>query len=387
MTATERTRQQLDPAGSTGVAPVAIFLLLGAFLYAVFMTVRGEAEISNPVFAGLALALLAIAGAIVISGSSPTRAPLTARTHAAAHTVAVLAILCEAVGQWGTNMFIRDDWGPVTLGILLVALGPYRPAKEIAGAGMLSAVTIGVITCFEASSLVTSGPLLAFVVMAVTPMLALCFSAAMFSDGVVTSIERWQDRAKAASVSLVRELREGIARSVQQDRITILNRDVLPFFNEVLARDTLTTADRDRARMIADAIRQVMVEEVDRSWLESLLAYPAVDPTNRPEAVRIIVNDPHRVASAMTVAQRTAIRALFVALIAIPGCSRDHARIVLSRHGDRNHGVITARVPISEHAMRSTFAPFLAVMRAVFTSLEVDFVQPELTLRFSYDHD
>ena len=387
MTTIERTRQQLDPAGSTGVAPVAIFLLLGAFLYAVFMTVRGEAEISNPVFAVLALALLAIAGAIVIYGSSPTRAPLTARTHAAAHTIAMLAILCEAVGQWGTNMYIRDDWGPVTLGILLVALGPYRPAKEIAGAGMLSAVTIGVITYFETPSLVTSGPLLACVAVAVTPMLALCFSAAMFSDGVVTSIERWQKRAKAASVSLVRELREGIARSVQQDRITILNRDVLPFFTDVLARDTLTTADRDRARMIADAIRQVMVEEVDRSWLESLLEYTAVERTNRPEAARIIVHDPHRVASVMTVAQRTAIRALLVAFITIPGFSRDQLRIVLSRHGDRNQGVITARVPVSDHVMRSTFAPFLAVMRAVFITLEVDFVQPELTLRFSYDHD
>ena len=252
---------------------------------------------------------------------------------------------------------------------------------------MLSAVTIGVITYFETPSLVTSGPPLACVAVAVTPMLALCFSAAMFSDGVVTSIERWQKRAKAASVSLVRELREGIARSVQQDRITILNRDVLPFFTDVLARDTLTTADRDRARMIADAIRQVMVEEVDRSWLESLLEYTAVERTNRPEAARIIVHDPHRVALVMTVAQRTAIRALLVAFITIPGFSRDHLRIVLSRHGDRNQGVITARVPVSDHVMRSTFAPFLAVMRAVFITLEVDFVQPELTLRFSYDHD
>ena len=386
MTTIERTRQQLDPVGSTGVAPVTIFLALGAFIYAVFMTVRGEAEISNPVFASLALALLAIAGAIVISGSSPNRAPLTARTHAAAHAIAVLAILSEAVGQWGTNAFIRDDWGPVTLGILLVSLGPYRPAKEIACAGMLSAITIALITYFQVPWLVTSGPPLAFIVAAVTPMLALCFSAAMFSDGVVTSIERWQKRAKAASVSLVRELREGIARSVQQDRITILNRDVLPFFSEVLARDTLTAADRDRARMIADAIRQVMVEEVDRSWLESLLEHAGVELRSRPGAAQVIVDDPHRVAPVMTVAQRTAIRALLVVFLTIPGFNRDHLRIVLSRDGNRNHGVITAQVPITDHILRSTFAPFLAVMRAVFTNLEATFGRSELTLRFSYDN-
>ena len=387
MTTVERTRQQLDPVGSTGVAPVAIFLALGAFIYAICMTVRGVVEISNPIFASLALALLAIAGAIVITGSSPKRTPLTAGTHAAAHTVAVAAIVCEAVGQWGTNAFIRDDWGPVTLGILLVTLGPYRPAKEIAGAGMLSAVTIGSITYIQVPWLVTSGPPLAFIVAAVTPMLALCFSAAMFSDGVVTSIERWQKRSNAASLSLVRELREGIARSVQQDRITILNRDVLPFFTELLARDTLTAADRDRARMIADSIRQVMVEEVDRSWLESLLERAGVERTNRPGAARVIVDDPHRVAPMMTAAQRTAIRALLVVFITIPGFNRDHLRIVFSCDGNRSHGVITAQVPITDHVLRSTFAPFLAVMRAVFTNLETTFGRSVLTLKFSYDND
>ena len=387
MTVIERTRQQLDPAGSTGVAPVAIFLAIGAFLYAVFMTVRGQSEISNPIFASLALALLAIAGLMLISASSPNRAPLTERTHAAIHAIAVLAILCEAVGQWGSNAYIRDDWGPATLGILLVALGPYRPAREIAVGGVCSAISIGILTYFEVPSLVTSGPALAFIALAVTPMLALCFSAAMFSDGVVASIERWQKRAQAASVSLVHEFREGIARSVQQDRVTILNRDVLPFFTEVLARDTITDADRERARTIADSIRRVMVEEVDRSWLEALMELTGVERTNRPGAARVVVDDPHRAASAMTVAQRTAIRALFVAFADHPGFTRDHLRIALSDQGDLNSGVITAQVPVTDSVMRSTFAPFFAVMRAVFTNLEVEFVQSELTLRFSYDHD
>lgn len=387
MTALERTRQQLDPAGSTGVASVAIFLAFGAFLYAVLMTLRGAAEISNPVFANLALALLAIAGLITIPAASPNRAPFTAGSHAAVHTMAMMAIVCEAMGQWGTNAYIRDDWGPVTLGILLVALGPYRPAKEIARSGIVSAVAIGVITCFELPSLVTSGPPLAFVAVAVAPMLALCFSAATFSSGVVESIELWQKRAQAASVSLVREFREGIARSVQQDRVTILNRDVLPFFTEVLSRNTITDADRDRARIVADSIRQVMVEEVDRSWLDSLLEVTGVRYTDLPGAARAVVDDPHHVASAMAVGQRTAIRALLVAFTNIPGFTRDHLRIVLSDADDRHHGIITARVPFTDFVMRSTLAPFIAVMRAVFTNLEVDFVRPELTLRFSYDHD
>jgi hypothetical protein len=386
VTTVERTRQQLDPAGSTGVAPVTIFLCIGAFLYAAFMTVRGQDEISNPVFAGLALALLATAGLMIISASGPNRAPLRERTHAAAHAIAMLGIICEAIGQAGSNAYIRDDWGPATLGILLVALGPYRPAREIAVGGLCSAISIGIITYLEVPSLVTPGPALAFIVAAVSPMLALCFSAALFSNGVVVSIERWQKKAQAASVSLSREFREGIVRSVRQDRVTILNRDVLPFFTGVLARDTITDADRDRARTIADSIRMVMVEEVDRSWLEALIELAGVRRTNRPGAARVVVSDPHRVASAMTVSQRIAIRAFLVAFTDIPGFTRDQLRIVLSDNGGRSRGVIIAQVPFTENITRSNFAPFFAVVRAVFTNMEVDFVQSELTLRFSYDH-
>jgi hypothetical protein len=387
VTTVERTRQQLDPAGSTGVAPVTIFLCVGAFLYAVFMTVRGQDEISNPVFASLALALLATAGLIIISASSPNRAPLTERTHATAHAIVMVGIVCEAIGQAGSNAYIRDDWGPATLGILLVALGPYRPAREIAVGGLCSAISIGIITYLEVPSLVTPGPPLAFIVLAVSPMLALSLAAALFSNGVVASIDRWQKQAQAASVSLSREFREGIARSVRQDRVTILNRDVLPFFTGVLARDTITDADRDRARTIADSIRTVMVEEVDRSWLESLMEHTGVKRTNRPGADRVVVSDPHRVASAMTVRQRTAVRALLAAFTDVHGVTRNQLRIVLSDDGRHTHGVITAQVAFTDYIMRSTLAPFFAVFRAVFTNLEVDFVQPELTLRFSYDHD
>ncbi|MBG6106524.1 hypothetical protein [Frigoribacterium sp. CG_9.8] len=385
MTTLERTRQQLDPVGTAGAAPVAIFLCSGALLYATFMTLRSQSEISHPVFALLALALLGIAALIIICAVTPTRAPLTRGTHVAAHAIALAAIVCEALGQFGSNAFIRTDWGPVTFGVLLVALGPYRPAREIASCGVCSAIVIGVITFLQVPSFVTPGPALAFIALAVTPMLALCLSAAAFSHGVVASIERWQAQAEETSVSLVRELRTGIARSVQQDRVTILNRDVLPFFTGVLARGTVSDIDRDRARSIAESIRQVMVEEVDRSWLESLVESGGVQRRNRPGAARVVVSDPHRVAPAMTVSQRTAIRAFLVAFTDIPDFTRDQLRIIFTDFQGRREGIITAQLPFFDSAMRSAFAPFFAVLRAVFANLEVEYIRPELTLRFSYD--
>ena len=387
MTTVERTRQQLDPAGSTGVAPVTVALSVGAIVYAVVMTLRGASEISNPVLGGLALALLAGAVAVLIRGSASSRAPLTARTHAVATIVAWGAILCESISQWGTNAYIRDDWGPVTLGIIMVALGPYRPARQIAASGIASAVGVGILTYIEVPSLVTPGPPLAFVVLGVTPLLALTFSGAAFSNGLVSSIERWHTRAEVASAGIQREFREGIARSVQQDRVTILSRDVLPFFAEMLARDEVTEVDRVRAREIADAIRRVMVEEVDRTWLEKLIELLGAEHSNRWGAAKGVVDDQQRRAAAMTTGQRTAMRALLVALCDFPDLSRTDLRIAITGEGGESQVVLSARMPLNEFAMRHAFAPFFAVMRAVFTRFDAGYSRNELTLRFSYDHN
>jgi hypothetical protein len=385
MTTVERTRQQLDPAGSAGVVRVTILLTAGGFAYAVVRTVYGANEISNPPFAVLALVLLAVAEVVVIWRSTSAHALLTARTHAVAIILALAAILCEALGQWGTNVYIRDDWGPIALGVILVALGPYRPAWQIAASGVLSALGIGILTLLEVPSLATPGPPFAFVILTVTPTLGLCFAATMFSKGVVASIERWQARAQLASVNLLREFREGITRSVQQDRVTILSRDVLPFFADVLARDEITVHDRARAREIADAIRQVMVEEVDRSWLETLIELAGAELTHQWGAAAEVVDDPCRLATAMNTPQRTAMRALLVVFRDIPEFTRADLRISLVARAGRSRGALTAQLPLTDFAMRSTFAPFFAVMRAVFTEVEVDFTPHELTLRFSYD--
>lgn len=386
MTARERTRQQLDPAGSSGLRAVTISLGIGAFGYALVMTARGIPEISHPVFAVLALIVLAAACVILIIASSPYRAPLTSRIHFLAHVLALGAIVLEAAGQWGTNAYIRDDWGPICLGIILVSLGPYRPAREIASAGVLSAIFIGFLVLLQVDGLITKGPPIAFVVLAVTPMLALCFSAAMFSRGIVESLQRWQHRASEASQSLVTQMRDGIARAVQQDRVSIVNRDVLPFFAGVLATGEITDEDRIRARSIADSIRGVMVEEVDRSWLENMIE-PAGDTEPKDAgAAKVVVNDPERLAPRMIGDQRTAVRALLAALVESPHFDRSAVRIVLSRDDGDCHGRITAELDVADHVARSELAPYFALLGAVFANLDVGFAQSTLTLRFSYEH-
>ncbi|HAM25704.1 MAG TPA: hypothetical protein DCP11_03125 [Microbacteriaceae bacterium] len=381
----ELTRQQIDPAGSTGMRVVTIALTGAAFVYAVALTTTGIPEVTNPAFTVAALAALAVACAILVAMASPYRAPLTARTHFVVHALALAAALFEVIGHWGHNQFIRDDWGAISLGLLLVALGSYRPMREIVTATTVSALFFGFVTLLEVPNLATKASPIAFVIVATVPLLSLGYAAAVFSREIVESISRWQRRASEASRSLVKELRDGITRSVQQDRVTILNRDVLPFFTELLAAGQISNRDRERAREIADSIRRVMVEEVDRSWLENVIELAGGSGPGRSGAAKVVVDDEHRVAALMATDQRTALRALLVALIETSNFDRSDLRISLSRSGPSYHGRLVANLTLSDFLIRSNFAPYFAVIRSVFTDMSIDFDAPTLTLRFSYE--
>jgi hypothetical protein len=379
--AVERTRQQLDPVGTLGNRLLVVLLAVGAFYYGLAMTFRSLDQVSSLWLAILALLWLAAASLTVVVASSQSRAPFTRSSHVVVHLLALGAIALSAASQWGTNRLIQDDFGPVALGILMLALGPYRPAVELAAAGSLSAVFVGFLTLLEVPALDSSVPPVAFVLVGMTPVLALSYASASYSGGLVTSLVRWQRTAMDSVAQRTNRMRDGITRSVRQDRVMILGRDVLPFFGSVLERDTLTAEDKTRAREIADSIRSLMVAEADRTWLEVVAGDDGVDLDRIGKAVV----DPDGRASWMVTDQRTVLRAIIVALLDEPAFVRRTLRIELSGTSTTTHGVLTAGVDDSDYAVRTAFAPYFAVMRVVFAGLQVEFQQPTLTLRFSYE--
>ncbi|WP_349903364.1 hypothetical protein [Parafrigoribacterium humi] len=379
----ERTRQQLDPAGVTGMRPVTIAAAVAAFVYALAMTLREPDHLRYPVLAALALVLLAVACCILVVQSAPLRAPLTATTHFFIHLFALGSATLSVAASWGANRYVADDWAPVSLGILLLALSLYRPSRELAGAGSLAAIYLGFLVLLEVPTLSIPAPPVALVIAAVTPMLAICFGSAVFGASFVSALERWQSRAELATRRMTTQLRAGIVRSVQQDRVTILNKDVLPFFTEVLSRGEVTIADRERAAMIADSIRGLMVAEADRSWLEQVVEHTGYG--RERGHVAGFVHDPHRLAPMITTRQRTAMRALLVALFDEPGFDHQSLRFDFARRGGKCVGVLTAAVDSPDYAVRTALAPYFAVMRVVFSDLHIELSQSRLELRMSYE--
>ena len=380
MTGSEATAQRLDPAGTLGARFLTIVLVVVAFLWAIVFSALALSRGGDAVPAVGALIVLGAACALVASASGKGHGVFTTGIHLTVHALVIASFGLSSWSSWSTTDFSRDQWAPVSLGILMVAVAPYRPARELIAAGTASALVLGIVTFAHAVVVDTTAPPLALAVVAMIGVVALCYGAAMYSRRTVEALLRWHRRADVVAEALADEVRVGIARSVQQDRVTILNRDVVPFFGDLLGRETITDADRDRAREIATAIRSVMVADADRTWLDVV-----VQQTGRPGRTLITVDDPYFLATAMTTAQRTALRAHVVALAADRKVAEGFS-IVLSRHGRLCVGALSVPIHSADHTMRIRYAPIHAVMRVAFDSVSIQTHAPDLIVRFTYEH-
>ena len=380
MTHREQTVQQLDPLAGVNGREVAVFGAVAIVVYAIVMTVFNWQDTDIAWLAVAAIVVLAIDATLLAVVTSPLRPPPSRTVHIVAVSLALLAMVLSALSMFKSNAFIQDDWGTIAVGAVCLILCPYRPPGEQVIAAVLASLFAGLVVLAQSRSLASDFPVFVYVVIALTPLLCMALAGAAFAAIVLRMLRRWQSRANRAVRALADEHREGITRSVQQDQVTILNRDVVPFFAAVFGHDKLTDADRARALEISDNIRRSMVAEVDRSWLDVV-----VGQASRGALGVDAVADPNRAASAMSTDQRTAMRALLVAILSHPGCERDAFSIAITADGARAEGVIRASFSPADPAPRTAFAPYMAVFRVMFADMHVDLAAASLTVQFSYD--
>jgi len=368
--------QVVDPLGAAAARPVTLAAALAALAVGAVATVVGSGELTRPVGAVLALVGVAAAGVVLYLASSPLRAPFRTGAVVAVVVLAALAHVASAWATWGGNPVVRDDWVPLATGVLVLGLCPYRRGRDVLLAGVASAGLVAAVTLVQLPWFTTPVPDAVFVVVAVTPVLALAAAGAAFSTAFVGEVLAWRDRASGAREAALELHRTAVARSVQQDRVTVLNREVVPFFAEVLERGGLTADDVARATVVADRVRAALVEEAERTWLEALLASPA-----RP--ARATVDDPGALAAELRHEQRTVLRAL----LGVLGEGRlvDDVHVAVGAEGHRRRVVVRAAAHAPEAVRRQQLAPWVAVLRVVFDDVRLDASPTALTLEFSYD--
>jgi hypothetical protein len=385
VTLQERTLQRRDPLAAVVGRPTSYVAAVGIPLYAIVMTWAARDDIANPLLAVLAIGMCVASGIILLHESSPLRAPMRRRVLVSIMLPALGALVLSAASTWSQNDYLGDDWAGPASGLYLVALAPYRPAKEIAIAGVITAAVAGAVASVGLGFFVSVGPDAAFLIVAVTPVLALALGSAAFTDVLVRSLDRWGVRARSSFTTMLDERNESIARSVQQDRVTIINKEIVPFLAALVDGAPVTDEVRNRARTIAEHARLVMAAEANLTWLQRVAEGSGrADPATMG-VVRATVHDESRLALHMTTDERTAVRAFLSAVNAHVSFIPRNSSIAIV--GDRGRCLVELRVAMesADRALHGELAPYLAVLRVVFSDLELDNGDAHLTLRFSYE--
>ncbi|MDM7883790.1 hypothetical protein QUG92_01605 [Curtobacterium sp. RHCKG23] len=376
-----RTAQQYDPLGAMGSRPLAVVLGAGGVLWALLVSLLDRDVPGSPTLSALTVLVLAASGAVVVTASSPFRAPFPRWAYVVHVALLAVATVSSVAAQWGPDRNALNDFMCLLTATGIVVVAPYRPWRDLAVGGLVLAAVDAAAWGVSASVFPHQVPVAVAAFLAAAPTLVLTAAAVVFAWTFGGLAERVQIRA--GSYSVARAERDGIAASVQQDRSVILARDVAPFFAELRTREVITDADRARARAIADGIRRAMVADADRTWFE----YAVVVDGGPAEAV----DDPDGLIATLDADQRTVVRTFLRA--ALGAATVDPARFRATVRRADEPGAPAGRVAVrmelavddSDVGIHRTFDPYFAVLRVTFHDLDVAVRPSSLALRFSYD--
>ncbi|KGJ79663.1 hypothetical protein GY21_04350 [Cryobacterium roopkundense] len=381
MSAPDATQQRLDPIGGLAAWPLAPVTALIVVAYAVFSTLTQSGEVQNELFTALGVVAMSLAAGVLVWAALPESAPFERRSTVLMVSLALLGYVFEQLGMWGHNESVHNDFGQIGLGLLIMALAPFRPWREMVAVALGATLVVAFGALAQADSLGGATPPAIFAILAAVQLLAPALAGAAYCRQVVKAIRIWQTDAQRSIHLHTEESRAATSRAVVQQRMASLNASVLPFLDEILARGTVTAADIERARSLAEQVRQSLVAETDHTWLDDLLARERsalAVADGRPALTLPAADDPDRRAARFSARERAALGALLVMLFGQPGF--DPAALSLRLSGRQSEGAeaesfttvaLEASVALSPYRLRRLVHPFVAVLRVEFGQVRV----------------
>lgn len=372
MSARERTVQRLDPIGTLGAMPLVILIGAVIVVYSIYSTVQQSDQILRPSAAGAAEALIIATAAFFVYSARPARAPLGAGAHAVIVVAALTASSLFTASTWWDNRLLQDDWGQVTVALLLLGLALFRPAWEIVVSAAASAVVLGATAMAEFPFLEVRNSPWVYALVVAAPVVILACAGAAYAQVMIAALVSWQQQLRESARRLEPEVRATAARILQQEQATLLNREAVPFLTELLRRGELTPADSERARQIADTLRGHARAEADGGWIRQVLG----------DGDR--VRDPRALSEAMDDGQRAALTAYLDALRGLPGGLERRVTIDFAESSGRALCAVGAQAPSRPRLLRRQLIPYLAVFRQVADGAVLRARGDRILLRFEY---
>ena len=319
------TQQDADPIGGIAAAPLVTIGACLAFGMSVALTILHWDQVRFPIAAVLAVALVAAAGILAMVSATPSRAPFTPERLWVIVALAVGAAIAEYLSTIGANVSYYDDFGPLAIGMLILSVAPYCTWVSLLLSGVLAAAVLSILVLGSGTAVAVDAPIVTLIALNSSAVLALSAAASGYSYAVVAETLAWQREANRAALQRDASLRAGIARSVQQSRVSVLGREVLPFLAGVMTADRISVADADRARELADALRRALKAGIESTWLDDLGA-----DVQLARGILVVVDDPTGAAAELADDQRSALTALVMWL----GDARRSAEVKVAIRAD-----------------------------------------------------
>jgi hypothetical protein len=313
------TQQEADPIGGITAAPIVAIGAALALATSIVLTIAHWSEVRSPWVALFAVGLVAAAGLCAAILASPARAPFRTESLWLVVAIAGGAAIAEYLSTIGSNRFLYDDFGPIVIGMMILSLAPFCTWVSLLLSGVLATAVLSILLIGSPTTTLIAAPIVTLIAVDSVAVLALSAAAAGYSWAIVAMTLAWQREANRAALRRDGDLRAGIARSVQQSRVSVLGREVLPFLAGVMTADRVSIADADRARELAEALRRALKAGIESTWLDDLGT-----TIRMSRGIPVSVVDPAEASDDLADDQRSALTALITWLSEGGRSHRDH---------------------------------------------------------------
>lgn len=304
-----------------------------------------------------AVALFALACVIIHRTSSPRLRSFRPRHAIIPLALSWIAVIVSGIGASSNTVDVNFWVAPLGLSVVLAALAPFTSAVWLAAYGLISTTVCGV-TALIAFGTNGYWPLFTTVTMGVIIPLQATVASTVFSAYIVDRVSRWVD----LPIELVhnKDLVHDFSHwQVPQGKLTSLGDRVTPFIERIAQEGFVTSKDRSLAAQLAKEVRDQLVADSNRSWLDRLAAgrgLTVVDPAHR--------------AGWMTLKQRSAVRSLVLAVSESPVLDAGSLRIELRKQDDDSTAVaLSMKLDLPEGRRLMMLAPYYLNLQATVDGL------------------
>jgi hypothetical protein len=355
------TPQQIDPLSwfTRPLVPVA-FALLALIVGAGTLAITWQ--LAPYVWLDVAGVASIVAACVVVQfATRPLRSAFSSRDAVIPLALALAGLVLSTMSGMDSGVLVQHWWAPIGVGFVVATLGPFSTVRQIIAYGSLLSVATAVCGCiaFVAPGQVWSTASVAFI--AASAVVIGTVATATFSYIVVSSTPALHAGAGTGPPGS-HAARVEAARRVERRTLARLGNRVAPFLEGIADAGEVTPADRALAGQLARQLRSDLVSQANRTWLDSIALFG-----------RIYVVDPDSRADRMNSAQRTALRALLLAVMNNPAATVGTLFIELRGEGDGSTAVaLSLDFSLPEGRRAMMLAPYYLTLQTTVQSLSWD---------------